>query len=115
MRICRAFLIVLSIAILGGCSTVSSGGYYWGDYSTSYYDLLKSPTSEQLAKRVDSLQQIVKQSGTLGLRVPPTIHAELGQALMKQGLKDQALTHFRKEITLYPESAVFLHRIVDDL
>ena len=111
----KYFIIGLFLTLLSGCSSVSTGGYYWGDYSSSYYDLLKAPTEQQLAKRIDSLQGIIEKSAELDSRVPPGIHAELAQCYMKQGLEDQAKNHFRSEMTLYPESEAFLRRLVDDL
>lgn len=109
----RIFVLSMAMLIVAGCSNISSGGYYWGDYSSSYYDLLKDPSEEQLAKRVESLQGIIAKSDELGLRVAPGIHAELAQALMKQGLESQAMDHFRIEIELYPESEAFIRRLVE--
>lgn len=106
-----AFVLVL----LGGCTGVSKGGYYWGDYSTSYYNYLKDPREEQLQNRIESLEKIIVKSGELELHVPPGVHAELGQAYMKQGLEEKAKDYFRAEVSLYPESELFVRRLVNDL
>jgi hypothetical protein len=117
MRRIYITLIALALVSVTGCSGtgVSKGGYYWGGYSSSYYDLLKNPTDEQLQERVSTLEDIVQQSHGKGLRVPPGVHAELASAYMKQGLGEQAKENFRIEISLYPESEMFIRRLVDDL
>ncbi len=111
----KILIAAIVLATLSGCSSISKGGYYWGDYSTSYYDYLKNPTEEQLISRIESLEEIIVKSGELDLRTPPAVHAELGQAYMKQGLVEKAKEHFRSEVSLYPESELFVRRLVSDL
>ena len=105
-------LVILVCIALGGCSTVSPGGYYWGKYSYTYHDLLKSPGDSTRAAHEETLRDIVAKSNDEGLRTPPGIHAELGNLLSKANRHDEAIAHYDAERELYPESAVFLQRLL---
>jgi hypothetical protein len=47
--------------------------------------------------------------------VPPGIYADHGFMLFKQGKTKEALDYMKMEIGLYPESAVFIGRIIKQL
>mgnify|MGYP003684247583 CR=1 FL=1 len=107
----KALVIFLCIG-LAGCSTVSPGGYYWGKYSYTYHDLLKAPGEATIAAHEATLQDIITKSKEKNLRTPPGIHAELGNLLSNAGRNDEAVAQFQAERDLYPESAVFLQRLL---
>ena len=105
---------VLAIALLValvGCATVSDAGYYWGEYSETYYQWVVAPSEETLAAHVAELQDIITESKERELRVPPGIYAELAFFLQRQGGADSAPGFYAQEIELYPESAVMLQRL----
>ena len=106
------YLAILLCIGLAGCSAVSPGGYYWGKYSYTYHDLLKNPNESTRAAHQVTLQDIVSQSKEKGLRTPPGIHAELGDLLSKENRHDEAAAHYAAERKLYPESDVFLQRLL---
>jgi hypothetical protein len=105
-----AFALIITAS---GCATTSSGGYYWGSYSNSYYEWLKAPSPETLAERKASLEDIVNTSKEKGLRVPPGIQAELGKIYAEEQNSEMASSMLRAEMETYPESTVFLQRLLE--
>jgi len=104
--------LVASLFFLGGCAaTVTEAGYYWGDYSQTLYKYTKDPNETTLAAHVEELEDIISTSDEKGLKVPPGIHAELGYIKARQGNDALAMGHYEKEMSLYPESRLFLERL----
>lgn len=103
--------IALSLLLLGGCATVTEAGYYWGNYSGTLYEYTKNPSESTLAAHKAELENIIGKSRDKQLRVPPGIHAELGYINAREGSDSQAMAHYENEMSLYPESRLFLERL----
>ena len=112
MRKVIGVLAITAVLALSGCATVTEAGYYWGKYSTTLYEYTKNPSDETVAAHVEELENIIAESAERDLRVPPGVHAELGYIKAKQGDGATATAHYESEIALYPESRVFLERVV---
>ena len=112
MRKITAVLAVALVVALSGCATVTEAGYYWGKYSSTLYDYTKNPSDETMAAHVEELEEIITESAERELRVPPGVHAELGYIRAKQGDDATAMAHYESEMALYPESRLFLDRVV---
>jgi len=113
MKIIQPLTIVLCF-LLAGCSNISPGGYYWGKYSYTYHDLLKNPSDSTRSAHERTLRDIIKKSEAKNLRTPPGIHAELGHLLHKAGKGEEAQSHYQAEQKLYPESEIFLQRLLSE-
>jgi len=105
--------LLLSTAVLLLCSC---GGkkqlYSWGDYEKTSYNYLKNADEESTEKLVADFQEIInKQKGTRNM-VPPGICADYGYLLIQQGKVNEGKEMLKKEIALYPESKVFIDRII---
>ena len=111
MKIIQPLTILLCI-LLASCSNISTGGYYWGKYSYTYHDLLKNPSDLTRSAHEKTLRDIIKKSNEKNLRTPPGIHAELGHLLSRTGKTNEAWSHYQAEQTLYPESKLFLQRLL---
>lgn len=105
------FLIVIFYA---GCYQPPAI-FYWGNYSTSLYDYKKGPDEKTLAAHKKSLLDIIAKSPARKMQVPPGIYAEYGIMLIKEGKEAEGLENLDKEISLYPESKVFIQRLKDEL
>lgn len=113
MRALRNAVIAASLsALLVGCATVTEAGYFWGDYSSSLYRYTKDPSKETLTAHIDTLEKMIVEAERRDLRVPPGIHAELGYLKGKQGDPVARDQHFVAEIGLYPESRVFVEKLI---
>lgn len=100
------------IVILTGCAKqISESGYYWGNYSATYYAYLEAPSKETANKHFNSLTDIVTVSEEKGLKCPPGIYAEMAYIKQKQGEPQAAQDFFNQELVLYPESKVFVEKL----
>jgi hypothetical protein len=112
----KKLIVILFLATLvSACSTVSPGGYYWGKYSYSYHELIKNPSTKSRTAHQETLLNIIAESQEKSLRVPPGIHAELGNILAFNNQTAAAVSEFNKEVELYPESKVFIERLLSGL
>jgi hypothetical protein len=109
------FVILVLTLVVASCSSVSTGGYYWGKYSYTYHDLVKNPSTDSRAKHQETLRNIISKSNELNLRVPPGIHAELGNLLAFDQQNEAAIAEFNKEMNVYPESKVFIERLLSGI
>lgn len=105
-------LVLAMVVALSGCATVTEAGYYWGKYAATLYAYTENPSDETLAAHTQELERIVTESAERDLRVPPGVHAELGYIQAGQGENTAAIGNYEQEMALYPESRVFLERLV---
>lgn len=112
MRKIIGVLTIAAVLTLSGCATVTEAGYYWGKYSSTLYNYTKNPSDETLAAHTEELEEIIAESAERELRVPPGVHAELGYIRARQGDDATAMAHYESEMALYPESRLFLERLV---
>jgi hypothetical protein len=108
----HVLLAVIVMAGMTGCATVTEAGYYWGNYSKTLYAYSKAPSDETLTAHKTELERIIEESNKRNLKVPPGIHAELGYLEALRGQDALAKAHYENEIQLYPESRVFLERLM---
>lgn len=106
--------IVIIAALLGltGCAT-NNGLYEWGGYDNLLYQSYKEPAGAQ-----QNMQALAAHIGALekgGKRVAPGLHADLGTMLLQAGDKAGALSNFRRERELWPESAVVMDAMIKNL
>lgn len=108
----------LILASLISCGT-SKNLYSWNNYDKSSYEYLKKLDEESLVAFETSLKEIIepkprfKQSSKNEIpSIAPGICAEYGYILLKRGNKKEAIAMFKKEIILFPESKIFVDRIL---
>ncbi len=115
MKKLRLLLVLFALAIFAGCASQGKPMYYWGDYSHTLYELKKHPSDESLAKHIVCLDDIIKNSKEIGVRVPPGVYAEYGYRMLDMGKKNEAISYFRLEEQTYPESTVFMERLIESV
>ncbi|MCT4599325.1 MAG: DUF4810 domain-containing protein [Marinifilaceae bacterium] len=101
--------LILAIILFSSCS---KNLYKWGNYekkSFAYYD---KQTPESRKEFVESLKTIIISSNRAGKKPAPGIYAEYGYLLFMQGKKGSAINLLKKEIEAYPESKLFVDRIL---
>lgn len=84
--------------------------YYWGEYPETVYAYYRD--GADLDRQADALKQIIADAADEGQKVGPGVHGQLGLVLSKQGRTQEARDAFRQEAALYPESAVFMQRLI---
>jgi len=103
-------VMLLALVVFAGCAS-SEKTFYWGQYSSTLYDLKKNPDEKTLEAHKKGLVLIMDESGKKNKKVPPGVNAEYGYMLLKDGKEAEGMEYLDKETALYPESVVFIQRI----
>lgn len=93
-----------------GCVAPQQRLYAWGKYDSALYTHYKKPAER--TQWVTNLKTIIAEAEQAGAKVPPGMYAEFGYALFEEGQRDGAVTYFEKEKALWPESRVFMDKMI---
>lgn len=105
-------LIILSF-IISGCSNQPKPLYTYGNYSESYYASKKDVSADTALELQKSIEFAIENAGeSRSGRVAPGMYANLGYIYLKGGKTDKAIESFKKEKSIYPESAHFMDRMI---
>lgn len=101
---------ILAAALVSGCAPGTL--YNYGDYSDQLYEFQRDPTER--ADYVAELREIIADGSEPGAKqpVPPGIRAELGYMMLETGDTAEAEQLFRAEKQAWPESALFMDRMI---
>lgn len=107
----RILLIIPFIFLLTSCSTKKEL-YSWEKYEITSYNYLKNSDEPSMLALINNYEKIIaKQTGTRGI-VPPGIYADYGYLLLQKGETNKGKEMLKQEIALYPESKIFIDRIL---
>ena len=106
----RSILLIVGVAMLSGCQTRKSL-YNWGNYETVNYLTYAKPGKATLDYQREQLEDDLEDSSKLGAH--PGLHAQLGYVYFQLGRVDDAVKQFAAEKTLFPESTIFMDRMID--
>jgi hypothetical protein len=95
--------------VLAGCATRHQM-YDWGDYDPALYSYYKNPAKS--SEFSESLASVISTADSEHTAVPPGIYAEFGYLRLEQGRKQEAIVLFEKEKTHWPESKIFMDRMI---
>lgn len=114
-KVIQALGLGLSVLLLYSCGTSARTMYTWYGYDDVAYEYSRNRSQENTANLIKVYEQIInKQKGTRG-QIPPGMCAEYGYLLVKQGKQKEGIALLEREMKLYPESQVFVGRIVEQL
>jgi hypothetical protein len=86
--------------------------YSWGNYDDTSYVYLKHSDEKSTGELIKTYRQLIeKQEGTRKT-VPPGIYADYGFILLQANKTEEGRAMLEKEIALYPESKIFIERIL---
>ena len=101
------------ILALGACSTKNTM-YYWGHYEPLIYESYRNPGKIPPEQQIEKLQEDKQKALSKNKRMPPGFHAYLGTLYFQTQKLFEAQHEFEIEKTEYPESAVFMDRLIDN-
>jgi hypothetical protein len=105
-------------SLLAGVLAVGCGPgplYYWGHYEPLVYEMYASPGKALPAEQIDELSADIATAQSKGRPVPPGVHAHLGYMYLQQGNAMAAREQFEIEKSLFPESTVFMDRLLSQM
>jgi len=110
----KPLLIALTAtALLAGCR--SPDIYYWGNYENVVYGMYAHPDKVPPQAQIAKLEQDEHKATSANKPLPPGFHAHLGWAYSQTGKLDLARQEFELEKQQFPESAVFMDRVLNNM
>lgn len=107
----KIIFISISALLLASCTT-QKPLYSWGKYEITSYNYLKNSDEKSTQELIETYQKIIKkQKGSRGI-VPPGIYADYGFVLLQANKTEEGKALLLKEVALYPESKIFIDRIL---
>lgn len=111
MRRFRLLAAGLLLVGLCGCQTARPL-YYWGNYEAVTYLSYAKPDKATLEMQLAKLQEDVNKTAAGKGAAHPGLHAQLGYVYYQLNRYDDAMREFQTEKALFPESAVFMDRLM---
>ena len=111
----KAVSLAAGAGLLVGCATQPRSIYSWGSYEDLIYVSYLSPQDVPAEKQVELLEKDYQVARSTNHRLPPGWHAHLATLYFQLGKADQARQELLTEKAEFPESAVFVDRLVANL
>lgn len=108
----RKFILLFFLCVAFVSCTTTSSLYGWDNYVDTSYKYYKKQTPKAKEALMKTYEAMINHPRGSRKTVPPGICAEYGYFLLQNGKKDQGLAMLQKEKELYPESAVFMDRLI---
>ena len=103
------YLFIIAFAV-SSCAT--PGLYSWNKYEQASYNYLKKADEKSIDQIMKQYQKIIKKQKGTRKTTPPGMYADYGFFLIQRGDIKNGKVNLNKEISLYPESKVFIDRIL---
>jgi hypothetical protein len=106
------FLLLLLAAAVAACAPRKPLLYQWGSYNEQIYAMYNDPGKVPIEKQLEDLERDYQRARAANRPVPPGYHAHVGYLYFQLGKTDQALQSFETEKALFPESTVYMDRLI---
>lgn len=108
---------LLLVVLFTGCGPQPEPPlYHWGTYTKSASEFFHAQGNpEALQKHIDVLDEIINTSNASNQRVAPGLYAEIGQLYYQMGQREKGVSYLEKEVATYPESRMFIGRILNHM
>jgi hypothetical protein len=107
-----SFLFLLAATMLVGCAAKQPLLYQWGSYEEQIYAMYSDTGKVSIEEQLNNLERDYQVARAADKPVPPGYHAQVGYLYFQLGKTDQALQSFETEKTLFPESTVYMDRLI---
>ena len=107
----------IAAAVLAGCAAQPPPRtlYTWGSYEELIYASHAAPGKAAPAQQVEILEKDYQVARAANKRMPPGWHAHLGYLYYQLGKPEQARQELLTEKAEFPESQVFMDRLLANL
>jgi hypothetical protein len=112
LRVKRTFLFLLAAAMLAGCVAKKPLLYQWGSYEEQVYAMYSDTGKVSIEEQLNSLERDYQIARAADRPVPPGYHAHVGYLYFQLGKTDQAMQSFETEKALFPESSIYMDRLI---
>lgn len=94
---------------LAGCSNQPNPNQIYKGLDGYSNELYNYEVTEDPTNLIKKIETIIEKNHPL---VPPGIYAQLGYIYAKQSQSQMAIKFFEKEMELFPESQIFMQRVI---
>lgn len=111
----KKLLTLALLLAIQGCATSQPDLYEWGHYEDliwKEYSLSGNYSPEEHISKLEADFEVAKSRDK---PVPPGYHAQLGMLYFQADKPDQALDSFAAEKSQFPESKLFMDRLIDTI
>ena len=115
MKIIKYLLPMAFVFAAFSCSIGEKTLYSWDKYETATHTYAKDPSEKNLEDLFKCYDKIISKQNGVRKVVPPGIYAEKAYLMLGQGKKDEAISYLKQEIALYPESKLFIDKIIKQI
>jgi hypothetical protein len=109
----RAAWLPALLVVAAGCAQPTL--YSWGQYEELIYRSYAAPGAVAPEMQIERLEADYQRARSENKPVPPGFHAHLGFLYFQLGKLDQAKQELETEKAQFPESAVFIDRLLANL
>jgi hypothetical protein len=106
------FLIMLAVFALAGCAHQPQTLYQWGSYEDQVYAMYNDPGKVPIEEQLQNLEKDYERIRASNAAPPPGFNAHLGYLYFQTGKTEQALKSFENEKSLFPESTIYMDRLI---
>jgi len=103
---------LLALFLLTGCVTPEPPLYRWGQYEDIIYTGYKDPGSSDPVTDGNLLAEDMARTEAEGKQIPPGVRLHLAYLYYAQGRDNEARALFELEREIFPESRVFVDRML---
>lgn len=102
-----AFFYIVLLSFIPNCAPQTL--YTWNAYDETVYNYYKNPgEKEEFIKELEETILEAEESG----KIPPGLYAEYGYTFYEIGDFGHAAEYFKKEKTAWPESGIFMNKMI---
>jgi len=104
-------MLAVAALLMSGCAG-KKPMYEYAGYSESFYNLKQNGDAQATERWKTTLEESIELSNAQAIRIPPGVNANLGYLYLKINSTDKAIFYFEAEKKLYPESTVFMEKLI---
>lgn len=108
----KKYIYIFIVAFAFQSCSTPKGLYSFDKYQKASYNYLKKADEKSIDNLMKQYKKVInKQKGVLKI-TPPGLYADYGFFLIQRGELKKGKANLNKEIALYPESKIFIARIL---
>jgi hypothetical protein len=94
------------------CANQNRQLYHWGSYENLVYISYYEPGKHSSESQLIEMEKDLEKARAANKSLPPGHYAHLGYLYFQTGQLDKALTALQTEKTIFPESTIYMDRLI---